>query len=196
MKRIVFIIAVLLLIGSNKAKSTTWEEFLNETGGTIWQLQNPPAETNLMLGFFKKEDGSNSFIKSEGDMGTGQISQSRGKYKLSGKDLILTYADGSVVTYTLVFINSNKIDLVSNGITFHYARSNSAEDTWNRSAPINTPSYNGGSSGYVACYTCLGTGSCKVCGGSGIYSNYGNSTPCSACYGTGKCWHCHGSGQQ
>jgi hypothetical protein len=46
------------------------------------------------------------------------------------------------------------------------------------------------------CYACHGTGRCAVCGGSGVYSNYGYSSPCSACNGTGVCWHCHGSGIQ
>lgn len=49
---------------------------------------------------------------------------------------------------------------------------------------------------YENCYTCRGAGSCRVCKGSGVYSNYGHTSTCSACEGTGKCWHCYGSGKQ
>lgn len=42
------------------------------------------------------------------------------------------------------------------------------------------------------CFTCLGSGRCNVCGGTGIYSRYGNSHPCSACK-NGICYRCNGT---
>ena len=44
------------------------------------------------------------------------------------------------------------------------------------------------------CVSCHGTGTCPVCDGTGVYSNYGQSSVCSACGGTGVCSICGGSG--
>ena len=73
--------------------------------------------------------------------------------------------------------------------------------------PAPVPSYNGYNSGsgsgggysvpkatWKVCPVCYGSTVCKVCGGSGIYSNYGFSDTCSACHGNGKCWQCGGKG--
>ncbi len=46
------------------------------------------------------------------------------------------------------------------------------------------------------CYACFGTGICRVCRGTGTYSNYGYSSQCKACGGTGKCHRCHGTGKE
>ena len=44
------------------------------------------------------------------------------------------------------------------------------------------------------CVSCHGSGTCPVCDGTGVYSNYGQSSECSACDGTGVCSICDGSG--
>jgi hypothetical protein len=44
------------------------------------------------------------------------------------------------------------------------------------------------------CVSCHGSGMCPVCDGTGIYSNYGQSSECSACDGSGVCSICDGSG--
>lgn len=44
------------------------------------------------------------------------------------------------------------------------------------------------------CVSCHGSGICPVCDGTGVYSNYGQSSECSACGGTGVCSICGGSG--
>lgn len=48
------------------------------------------------------------------------------------------------------------------------------------------------------CFTCGGTGRCKLCSGLGKTSNpyTGTRSVCTGCEGTGKCWHCYGSGIQ
>ena len=53
----------------------------------------------------------------------------------------------------------------------------------------------GGGPASHLCITCRGTGSCPVCRGVGVYSNYGYSSPCNACSATGRCWECHGQGR-
>lgn len=45
-----------------------------------------------------------------------------------------------------------------------------------------------------SCIACHGSKMCSICGGTGTYRNYGQSSPCSACGTTGKCSTCNGTG--
>lgn len=44
------------------------------------------------------------------------------------------------------------------------------------------------------CGVCRGGTLCKTCGGTGIYSNYGQRIECTSCHGSGDCWKCGGTG--
>ncbi len=48
----------------------------------------------------------------------------------------------------------------------------------------------------AVCLTCFGSGACPICGGTGVYHNYGISLVCGFCDGTGVCPTCGGKGIQ
>lgn len=163
----------------------------------MWQLQNPSDfRQSFVFGFGEKGDFScsssnitvyNSFLSY------------KGKYSQSG-DIIKIDFEGKVYQFTLVWINNNKMKLIdAQGNAAIYAKCGSTEDTYMLNAlnalnggSFSTPNHQPNKP--TTCVACYGSGSCKVCGGSGTYSFLGYSSPCSACSQTGKCWNCGGRG--
>lgn len=195
--------AVLILFFSNSgsAQSQTWKQFIIDA---VWQQQNPsPPALSRMISF--NEYGTMTFSAS--NLATRQkFPSQRWDYSISQSTLTISTGEGDI-SYKLVFISQDKIALIDrNGEESIFARSGSLEDRFmanllqmqnygNMDNSFYSP-YQSSSPQSQTCYTCLGTGRCRVCGGSGIYSLYGNSSTCKACSGTGKCWHCQGSGKQ
>jgi hypothetical protein len=126
-----------------------------------------------------------------------------GTYDLSGNYLVILM-DNTKYSYILKWYGQNQFTLSNNLATLIYSQSKTAEDTYlsNYIQAHGNP-YGSGynkptTSKREICYTCRGTGRCKVCGGVGSYSNTYTSgrSLCNACSSTGKCWHCYGSGYQ
>lgn len=187
-----------LLLSSNKASAQS-------LGGKKWQLQNPDISYHseiLDLG----SDNSLSYMVL--DLNSGRKSCINGIYKVADSKLTLNFGDTIIIKFLMVWINADKVALYGkNGSILYYAKMGSAEDIFFRDFLISKSnggnSYNPGNNNAPAskpqaCYTCFGSGQCKVCNGSGRTPGmYGQpSSTCSACGGSGKCWHCNGSGKQ
>lgn len=189
----IFLMTVLVLLSS-----LTFSQSLDEG---IWQLQNPSvANRSEMMGFEK--DSRFSYVVCI--LGSGSQSKFKGIYNLTGNSLTLFFEDGTTAAFILVWVNANKIELVSNDKIMYYAKSLSPEDHFLQNAinGINQRSnFNSGTHDIYqdapkTCGVCLGVGRCNVCRGTGVYSAYGYSSQCSACEGTGKCWKCQGTGKK
>jgi len=162
---------------------------------TLWQLQNPSIASNNEALAFEK---NNEFSYSIWNMVTMIKSTEKGIYQLLGDKLILTFKD-RIVEFTIIWKKPTLIYLYYNANTDIYASIFSTDDQFmkNYLRIKDDPIVNSTNERDVTCYTCFGTGSCKVCGGTGIYSAYGYSSDCTACaMKRGKCWHCLGSGKQ
>lgn len=163
----------------------------------LWQLQNPSDfRQSMVFGFGDKGDftccTSNITVYNS-------IQTFKGSYSQSGNTVIIKLG-GQVYQFNIVWVNANKMKLIdAQGNTAIYAKCGFPEDTFMMNA------LNAINGGYTTpspttpnrpttCVACYGSGSCKVCGGSGTYSMYGYSSPCSACNQTGKCWNCGGKG--
>lgn len=193
MKRVIFIILSGLLICSSV--------FSQGIERGMWQLQNPGQPYMNSIVTFKRGVFNNTML----NMTNEQSRQAIGSYNLSGSVLVIVINNTRYV-YNLKWYSQNKFSLSNNQGTLIYAQSNSSADQYfanymnwygMNGGGLNSSSGGGNSSNrYEVCGTCRGTGRCKVCGGSGTYSGYGNSSPCSACNATGKCWKCRGTGNK
>lgn len=163
----------------------------------FWQMQNPPDfRQSIVFGF--SENGVFDYCVSNITV-QNSIKTYKGSYSKSG-NVITIKLEGQTFQFNLVWINANKMKLIdSQGNAAIYAKSGFPEDTFMMNAlnAINSGNFNptpNTPNKPTTCVACYGSGGCKVCGGSGIYSLYGYSSPCSACNQTGKCWNCGGRG--
>lgn len=182
--------------------------FAQSFTGTTWQLQNPSVMSNSEMLLFTS-DSTFSYLVT--DLTTGKSTTERGMYEVSYNSLTLKFDDGSA-SFALTWLTNTKIKLSDENNYLVFAVILSADDYYmqnytnyviNGSSSSGTynnvsPGYNSGSSRSQTCYTCYGTGRCKICSGTGRSPGiYGQpSSPCSACGSSGKCWHCYGSGKQ
>lgn len=175
----------------------------------LWQLQNPNQMNISSLLSFDKGIITNGSM----DMTTGQMGEAKGTYKCSGKNLLINIYNDQY-SYTITWVNKDKLILNSVGNKLILAKSGTAEDTyfkryidWYGMFGYGSGGSYGGSGGGSSysppkqeiCYTCRGVKRCKICEGAGQWKN--SFAPfewhkCSACEGTGKCWHCKGTGIQ
>lgn len=175
MKRIsIFVIFLGLLCSSVFSQSLTGN----------WQLQsNNPAVVET-LNF-----GSGLFMHLGSNFDTGQVYTMQGRYVIE-KDIITFAPEGrNQFSLRLTWINGYTFTLSDNNTYSTFVRMVS---DYNIPSVPSAPTYSAPPR-QQTCMTCYGTGSCKVCGGTGTYRAYGQSSVCSACGGNGKCWHCHGT---
>ncbi|MFZ4648431.1 MAG: hypothetical protein ACOYMB_02205 [Patescibacteria group bacterium] len=164
----------------------------------MWQLQNPCVAATSGIMYFSTD----SVHYTEKNMQTGQSSSMIGTYSFSG-NIITIYAIGFAPTnYTFVWFSPNKFALCTGDICNIFGKFGTYEDQYMKNLLNNMVPPCGNGAGYKVdepyevCYTCRGTKSCHVCGGTGIYSNYGSSHTCGACNGTGTCYRCGGTGKE
>lgn len=147
---------------------------------------------------------------------------SKGTWRLSGNTLSIALNGMKEELYSLSWENKEKITLERGGVKYIFAKKDSYGDNFDKNAGIwqthlklqtmwqmqqmqqgiTNNSWNGGNpnnSDYDSyapkrhvCPSCYGTGTCRLCNGSGIYRMYGQSGPCSCT--NGKCSQCGGTG--
>ena len=159
-----------------------------------WQLQNPALESFNSIMSFDDGQVSNTIR----DMTQYGSRKAYGTYTLKGNRLVIVM-DNITYSYNIQWYNRNKFALVNNIVTLIYSQSNSSEDNYLANYQEEHGSYKKPAQAQKElCYTCRGSGRCKVCSGMGKTSNpyTGTRSLCNACGGTGKCWHCYGSGYQ
>ena len=178
MKRLILVIFLgLLFCGSVFSQSLQGQ----------WRLQNPNNPSSQEINYF----GPNTYMCVGFNALTGQSYMGQGMYSVSDNILTLQQIDGKIMYLKITWNSPNQVVLSTENMRCIYAKISANYVA--PSVPGNNV-YNNNAS--QVCYTCLGTGRCRVCGGTGTYSIYGESKPCSACSGDGKCWHCKGSGKQ
>lgn len=172
MKRYFLAILVGLLFISNSLHSQSMT-------GYMWQLQNP-KETFLseLMGF-----DTETFLYMSIDLKTRETSVSNGTYKIAGNEITLKFENRKKTVYKMTWVSVNKVIFTHNKDSFIYVKFKTAEDQFMeyKQALIKEQKN---------CDICYGEGICLSCGGLGIYSVSGFSSPCAACSATGRCWKC------
>jgi hypothetical protein len=164
----------------------------------MWQMQNPPQWTFNSIMTFRGGRVTNTMCNMTNPS---DIRRAVGTYKLTGSTLVIAM-NGVRYVYTLKWYGRNKIALCCSQATLIYSQSNTPDDTYMQNYLAWSSVYGAPSTPApaqrVLCYTCRGSGSCRICHGSGRASNpyTGTSSICTGCNGTGKCWRCHGGGYE
>ncbi len=160
--------------------------------GKGYQLQYSSDRHGYSEMMYFADDGTLSILVS--NFKTGEKGKIVGKYKIESVNLTIS-DDSDSQTFSIKWENRNVFYYYSNGSKLVYAEVMSPYDTFMKDY-LAADADNTFKPLLEKCVACFGEGRCRVCGGDGIYSNYGQSSTCSACNGSGKCSQCGGTGKK
>jgi len=198
-KTLIALFIGLLIFGNTNINAQTNIQSLIRGKG--WQVQNPPNPNLSMIFLFYSDKNVVKILAM--NFLTGEKGELEFSCSYKGNQITLQTDEGEEI-FRVYKINENSITLVqgeekticalvgSSEDKFAINYMNSRNNGYNYSIPqYNQPTNNSSQT----CVSCYGDGRCHVCGGSGVYSRYGQSHTCTACYGTGKCSICGGKGR-
>lgn len=177
-----FFAIVIAMLCSGTVKAQTWDEVLK---GKIWRFQNPQISSWCV--FWTFNTNQKTFTSTIKDMVTGADGGGSGTFSLSN-DIVKITIDNKETTYTLHFVNKDKIEVHGSGVCVILANVGSSEDTWflNYQTQVNSATPQ-------KCWCCNASGKCNICFGKGTFP-YSPYSRCTYCGGNGICKHCDGTG--
>lgn len=183
--KLIFILFALLIIAPRISFAQS-----RDLAGKIFRMQ---YGTGMYIGKMIQFKENNVIIFGQINLITMQTELKYGKYEIYGNAVHIIfdgYSEKTYIYYQWISKFSIKVSDGNDHIS-RYAIYNSIEDTFNtdylRANNITTPvpnyyspSYNSSQSTYTPTKKI-----CPACGGSKVYTRYGQSQPCSACNATG-----------